>query len=892
MSNSRNVPTYDKSVALQVTEQPNPEGAATMMINSFRNFAETTSAITQGITKEIATQEREILKNNISNTYRQFALDALKNPDQNAGLAAYNESSKQYAAGLMQQTNHFNRPYVSNLVDYFHNEHRFGIEKNSIAQNQRALSVESYKQINDATRDWEDAINNSKPMIDEKGEDHQFDTSRALFADQLRNMENSANRLHGGVDPATMGRGRAELIKKYQTSEYLKRYQDHVEQGLGNKFISQLQKPGFNIPGMNTQEKYQVIDQMIKIRDQGKRGARVALGQLQYQMQDDLLNIKNGGMPNQDLLTDISAVDPVKGEHYKNQQEIAQSQWTAKQATLLKSPSEKAEYTKSLYSGIDYNSPEGANQKRIADASVKAIQEQNNKLISDPLNYLMDNHPAIGEAVNSYEQAYNADAVGEQHKYTPFNSVVPKPWNSIIQEQLHLGLTLNGKKNSVRLLSTADANQRVSEINQASPEDQIISINKLRDEFGNGLPFNLVMKQFVNAGLSPGLSMLRNFDPDSNEAKDIAQAFKMPAAMISSELKKLGESISSDINKYSIQDVTPSISKSFFTGTKTTSYSGTNDFSLFLSTTNPNDEDKSDIANSVKQYAGWLYLTGKESSAQSAVKHAENTIASRYDYTKIGNQSIRMPKDYPSASIISAAQEAQKAVPSYPWNILPTTNHSDAMELIEAGHWVNDAIDNGLVWVDANGRQWSDKNGKPLSLSFEDANTVTSANPSIAEKILNFIIPSANAADQATLDLIKGNEGFSEKPYKKKGDNKTVGYGTTTNVKEGMTVSKEEAEKLAKEHIEKVIEPKLKKRIKVDVTPEQQNVLVDTSYVAGHVPDDLVKNINKGDFTTYEKDMTKYYKDVVKKHPEKKKFLKGWLNRTKKSAKLFNKKKK
>lgn len=729
MGNQRNMPTYDKSVALQVTEQPNPEGAAEMMINSFRNFSETASVITQGISKEVANQERETLKNNISNTYRQFSLDALRNPDQNAALSDYTKKSQDYSRQLMQQTNKFNRPYVSNLVDYYHNEHQYAIEKNAIAQNQRAMVVESYKQMNDATLDVIDAINNSKPMIDEKGEDHQFDTARALAADQFRNME--ANAKIRGIEPALMGKTVMALMKKYKVSEYLKRYEDHVDQGKGNDFIANMQKPNYHIPGMTDQDKYQVINQMIKIRDQGKRSAHVAIGQYKYQMQDDLLNIKNGGTPNVELQSHIEAINTNVGAHYKDQQDIAQSQYTAKQAVLLKSPTERADYVKSLYDGIDYNTPEGAKQKRIADASVKAIEEQTKALHADPLSYVVKNNTAIAEAVNTYEQAYNADAVGEQHKYTPLNSVVQKPWNSIIQEQLHLGLKLDGGKDSVKLLSPADANTRAAEIMAAPPEDQIIAINKLKDEFGNGLPFNLAVKQLVNAGMSPGLAMLRNFDPESNEAKDIAQAFKMPASVLDSELKKLGESIGSDIAKYSIQDITPSVSESFFTGKKTTTYSGTNDFGLFLSTTNPNDADKLSIANSVKQYAGWLYLSGKESSATSAVKHAENVIASRYDYTQVGNQNIRIPKDYPQSAIISAANKAQKGVSSYAWNILPTTNHADAMELIEAGHWVNDAIDNGLVWVDANGRQWSDKDGKPLTVSFHDANSLSPASEQV-----------------------------------------------------------------------------------------------------------------------------------------------------------------
>jgi hypothetical protein len=190
MANNRaptNPPGYEKSVAIQSVQMPDPAAAGNAMINAFRNFSEGVNAITTTITKEQAKQQKDILKNNISNTYKQFSLDALRNPDQNAAIAEYNKNSKEYSKQLLTQTNHFNRAYVGNLVDYYHNEHLYPIEKNAILQNQRQLSVEAYKRMNDATRDWQSAISNSVPMIDEKGEDHQFDSAHALFADQLRN---------------------------------------------------------------------------------------------------------------------------------------------------------------------------------------------------------------------------------------------------------------------------------------------------------------------------------------------------------------------------------------------------------------------------------------------------------------------------------------------------------------------------------------------------------------------------------------------------------------------------------------------------------------------------------------------------------------------------------
>lgn len=708
MSNPR-IPTYDKSVGLQVTEQPNPAGSAEMMINSFRNFSETTASITQGISKEVATQQRETLKNNISNTYRQFSLDALRNPDQNAGLADYTAKSKQYAAGLMQQTDRFNRPYVSNLVDYYHNEHQYSIEKNAIEQNQRSLSVEAYKNMNDATRDWEDAINNSKPMVDEKGEDAQFTTSRALFADQLRSMEKYAKLKF--IDPATLGNARNELIKKYQTSEYLKRYQDHVEQGAGNQFISQMQKPNFHIPGMNDQEKYQVVNQMIKLRDQGKRGAHVAIGQLQYQMSDDIINVKNGGMVNQDLLSQVNALDPIRGEQYKDQLDVAQSQWSAKQAVQFKSPEEKADYKKSLYD-IDYNTPDAAKQRKIADASMKAIDEQDKEMNANPLAFVMKN-PAIQNAVNSYEQAYNADAVGEPHKYTPVNSTVPKPWDSVIQEQMHLGMTINGKnEKAVRLLDPSRVNTMINEVMQSSPQDKVIWMNKLSDEFGGGMPFKLALKQLISAGLPRNYALLASIDPNSPDAARVAESVSIPAADIAKELHSKQKDAPSYIGNRSINDV-------FGTGS-----SGTNNFNAFLSTIpqysdSSNIEFKKNMSSDISQIANYYALT-QHMSADEATSKAEDIIANRYTYTSMNNKMVRLPNQVSADAVKSYANKMQADLSQFNFN-MEGVDRARAERSIQYGHWANDSIDDGLVWVDSSGKMWTDANGHPYSFTFRDA---------------------------------------------------------------------------------------------------------------------------------------------------------------------------
>ncbi len=709
MSNPRNIPAYEKSVGLQVTEQPNPEGAANMMINSFRQFSETATSFAQGITKEVATQERETIKNNISNTYRQFSLDALRNPDQNAGLAEYNEKSKQYAAGLQQQTNKFNKPYVNNLIDYYHNEHQYSIEKNAITQNQRSLSVDAYKKINDSTRDWEDAINNSTPMVDENGEDHQFDTARALFADQMRNMETFARNKY--VDPAMLGKGRDALIKKYQTSEYLKRYQDHVEQGLGNKFIEDMRKPGNHIPGMNEEEKYQVINQMIKIRDQGKRGAHVAIGQLTYQMSDDILNVKNGALPNEELQSELDALDPIRGAAYREQVDVAKSEYTAKQANLYKSPEEKAKYKKDVLN-IDYNKPEAPRLRRIADASIKAIDDQDKEIQANPLEFVMRN-PAIQNAVNNYEQAFNANAVGEPHKYTPFNSSVPKPWDSIIQEQLHLGMTLNGKnQNSVRLIDPSRVNTMINEVMQADPIDKVIWMNKLNDEYGGGLPYKLVVKQLIAAGLPRNYSLLATLDPNSPDAARVAEVVSIPAADVAKDLKAKQEKAVGFITKQSTNDVFSQQN------------GGTTNFRAFLSTIpqyadQSNVEFKRDMSSDIAQIANYYALT-QNMSAQEAINKAEDIIANRYNYTSMNNKMLRLPKMISEQAVKSYANKMQADLPKFNFN-MEGVDRVRAQQAIKYGHWANDSNDDGLVWVDSSGKMWTDANGHPYSFSFRDA---------------------------------------------------------------------------------------------------------------------------------------------------------------------------
>lgn len=720
MGNNRDLPKYDKSVAIQVVNQPDGSGTANMIINSFRNFSESVNSVTNRYIKQQDQSQKSVLKNSISTAYRQFAIDALKNPDQNAGFAEYKKNSEEYSKGLMQIAGS-NKEYVQNYTNYYFNTHAFTIEKNAIAQDKRAQEVAAYARIDQSVRDVKDSIANSVPMVDENGKDITYDATHAQIADYVKQMETEAKL--GYLHPDTVHRAEKQLFQTFQQDVMLKEYERAIANGTGAEYLKKVRDPNYHIDGMDNVDKAGIIGRIVKAHDAGKVKSAGGIVQLNHDIKAETKRLAtDGGTPNQELMSRAEAAGEKYATQLQNATFTAQVANEARAAATYKTPSELNEYMANLKPKAD--DPDYFKKNDAYEYAVKAVQQQDKQFRSNPMAQIIKD-PSISDQINDYEQAYNADAVGDPGKiYTPFNSIVAKPWMQIIQLQSQRGLTANGAGNKgIRLLDTKQrVPQILSDLQASSPDEKIAYINKLRDEFGEGLPFNLVMKQLTAAGMPPGLSMLRNFDPESTEANDISAAFSMPASVLTSQLKKLGDKAGAQIAEDSFTHVRnaahPDVG--YFS---TDSGNATSDFKQYISTTKPSDDDVKSLASTVQQYAGYLYLTGKEGSESSAMKHAENAIASRYDYTKIGNQPIRIPKDYPQMAITSYAEKAKSGVSSYPWYISDGVDRNDAMELINNGHWTNDNVDHGLVWVDANGRQWSDKNGKPMAISFSDANS-------------------------------------------------------------------------------------------------------------------------------------------------------------------------
>jgi len=86
---------------------------------------------------------------------------------------------------------------------------------------------------------------------------------------------------------------------------------------------------------------------------------------------------------------------------------------------------------------------------------------------------------------------------------------------------------------------------------------------------------------------------------------------------------------------------------------------------------------------------------------------------------------------------------------------------------------------------------------------------------------------------QPAIDLIKKFEGCRLEAYRDPVGIWTIGYGTTTGVKQGMKITRERAEALLLEHVKRVCLPRLEEMVKVACTNNELCALVSLSYNIG-----------------------------------------------------------
>lgn len=707
------LPVYEKSVRLEIANQPDTDSAAQNMINAFRNFSNATTEITGSYLRRESEERRDIIKNNISTAYRQFGTDALLEPDQQKALSDYDQKATDYGKGLLNETDPFNKAYVKNLLDYYSNEHRTPIIRDAVEQTKRVQQIDFIMRDNRATDDVLHAIQTSDPKLG----DHQFDAATSLHTQQIQFLQQQA--VLGNISPSAFDSAVKTYRKQFMREVLLKKYKDAVAEGKAPEFLKSLVES--SIEGFDENDKASVFLSINKINDQHLTELGLSMSGLNEQKKKDIKAIEDSGaLPNVKLLDVVKQVQPAEAEKYRQEQEKAQTVWSIKQAAAQSTPAQIEELKKQLRP-TDPNEPQYMDKLDMYNRAFNAVDKQRTDYYKDPMASDQD-QPFIQKLSRDYQLAEDAHAVGTPVKNSALNEPIQKPWDSIIQHQQAMGLSIYGdKSNRVRLLTDAQAREKVAAIEQANPREKIALFNQLHQQYDGGIRYNLVIKQLADAGLNSKLQFLGLFQPDDPQAQDIADAMTLPTKdmkdALTSKNKVWADSVDSGVNKGIYND------------------SGTSNFKSYMKSTAAYAGGKSeDYLNSVQdvvQSLAYHYLNiGKENTPEKAVARAQDTLANRYEYINIHDQIVNVPKGYTPQIIKDYALKREEKLKDFPFKITESTQggalrpeQAAALDrdLIMKGHWVGGSNDNGLVWVDFNGRLPTDKEGHPFYFAFQDA---------------------------------------------------------------------------------------------------------------------------------------------------------------------------
>lgn len=701
------LPTYKKSVPIEVTPQADIDSSAQMLINSFKQFSNDVTEVATTLNKQVAEERRAIIKNNISTTYQQFAQSAILENDKKKGLDDYNIKANAYSQQLLAETDRFNKDYTKNLLDYYATAHAQPIVTEVQKQNQRVQQVDFVERNARATDDVINAINNSNPALGE----NQYDAALSLAAQQTKGMEQAT--VQGNMDRNTFGHAYTELRKKYKSEILLNQYKNAVNDGKGRDWLASFDKT--NIEGLDQADKENIHAQIVKINRDHLAEAGLSLSGLNQQMKDEYKGIEETGrLPNADLTNIVNQVIPEKAKQFELQKRIAMRLYNIKQATATMNPSKTENYLNSLLPkpGAKTDLPEPI-YRELYNRAVVAVNKQRQEILADPMKFVQK-QPFIQATANNYQISADVNAVGEHKNSSPVNSTVTPPFKSIIEYQQSIGLSLTGKGNqSIRLMTNAEANRRVIQIEQSTARQKIDYMNRLNKDFGGGTAYQLAIRQLVNAGMPSQYALLANANPDSQESQDIGNAFAIPPKTLAADLKSKDES--------GFKALQASVASQVYTGTGAVN----SKFQSYIQSTNSYAGNKSiqyldGIKSTVEQLASYYLVTGKSTNNNDAINRAQSVIADRYNYTNLDNNTIRVPQQYTPSAIAQYAAKQEIRVKTFPF-VLNTRDPKSARELVDKGHWANDPVDHGLVWVDFNGVVWKDKNEQPLSFSFDDA---------------------------------------------------------------------------------------------------------------------------------------------------------------------------
>lgn len=728
---NREMPVYDPSVRLEVTPISDAQSSAQQLINSFEQFSSASTQIGTTLVRHEVEGQRETIRNQIAKTYADYSFSAMQNPDKAAALTDYNQQATSYAKDYLKQTHFWNQNYAKNMLDYFANAHRAPLYKSAITQQTRQQADFVAQGINDQSQQIINAIHNSQERLDEKGNNTQFDEADALTADLFRNMR--VNHDNGLLNQNVYQSAIPKLTKTFMQEKIIKGYKDAIEQGKGPQFLNQFDKQ--EIPGFTYAEKAQLANGPFKqIRNQYVNQYGISIQGLNNQLKGEYEQLENGATPNTALQNAVTQTQPIEFvKDYEKKVAISQAVWHAKQAASTFNPSEAENYIES-YRPTNPNDPNFKYQELMYKQVGTAIRTSQKAFFDDPVAQTKDD-PNLNEVKANYQLAQEAKATGTNYLHSPVNtqSLHPDYAQAFVQQQR--GLSIGGHKineldKSVRFMTKAEAQTLVAQINQASPIQKLQIFNNLRQQSATSTFYQARIQQLVKNGMPPSFSVLGNIDPQAPYAKNIVEALSLPLS------GKNGL-------ETQFEQAAPLDKKTFDTAILADIYGGAgrNNFGNYMQSLaaysgGQSIEYKANLLSTVKRLVYYAKLNNLATSSDDALAFAEGAIADRFGYTVLNGQTIRYPKNIDERTIRDYANQQQTRVADFPF--VTANASSDIRSNISAkeidhqkilsGHWANDPLDSGLIWVDQAGKARTDPNGNFLKISFEEAIRPTDSN--------------------------------------------------------------------------------------------------------------------------------------------------------------------
>jgi hypothetical protein len=723
----KEIPEYQRSARIEIGPMTDAQSPAQQLISSFQDFSGQINRVTKYVAAEESKNQRISIRDNIAKTYTDFATDALKMPDKKQALSYYDQQSSSFAKQYLKETSYFNRNYAHNMLDYFANVHRTPIYSGMISQDKRQLETKTAQIIGNADNQIVNAIHNSQARLDEEGKNTQFDESHSLEADFYKNLNQEF--VNGTIRANPEESIIPKYKKRYREERLLKGYKDALQTGQGQSYLQEIDKQDF--PDVTYEDKARFINGPMKqVRDEYFTSLGIALKDLKSQQKQALDLVENGGVENENVTMAVEQTQPSNiVSDYKQKMQIAHQVASAKLGAEYANPAQ-AESMVEYWRPEDKKSPSYQWDLYRYNKIKSAVAEQQKQFFSNPAQAALRD-PTVQNAFVNWQNAKEVDATGKLTGNSAVSTEMMHPDIAMAHYQEQRGLA----GPDLKFFTNGQSKSMVAALLQADPRQKLMIMNQLYNQSANSAYYNARVKQLVKSGLPDAYSILANVDPTSPYADHIATAISTPLTDLDKDLKAKDVNAKNKIDSLIEKSVFTHQSPSWFSEL-TNSTDRNAKFSSYMQSFSSYDGGRdvkfsANMISSLQTLGYYALQSGIAKDPESARDWAMSAIVDRYDMTLLHGQSVRVPNQYTTDNVRQYALDKEKELADFPFvkatiTARGTLNRQQVSdldkELIMHGHWTNDNIDQGLVWVDKNGQPPMDKNGQYFKISFEDAN--------------------------------------------------------------------------------------------------------------------------------------------------------------------------